>query len=158
MWPDRKQREDLVVIRTARTEEAIRAAIEEGFRPLVKPVNPAAGIRSKYCVYQHKSTGRVEVIADYRLERHMDPEAWVCVIPWTMYYPYTFPSPFAAYLIPPGLPVGEWVWLEDLIEDLPGTSWNQGDTTRLAAAEAIWNGTDFDILYDPESEKRHIIG
>ncbi|MCO6485930.1 MAG: hypothetical protein J5I41_09185 [Saprospiraceae bacterium] len=158
MWPDRKQREDLVVIRTARTEEAIGAAIEEGFWPLVKPVKPTAGIRSKYCVYQHKTTGRVQVVGDFRVEQWMDKATWQCVIPWTTYYPYTFPSPFAAYLIPPGLPVGEWVWLEDLIEDLPDTSWNQGDTTRLAAAEAIWNGTDFDILYDPESEKRHIIG
>ncbi len=60
------------------------------------------------------------------------------------YYPYQFPSPFAAYLIPSDLKVGERVILDDLIEDIVGASHSEG-TYRIDSAEAIWNGEKFEV-------------
>ena len=79
------------------------------------------------------------------------------VLDFTFYYPYSFPSPFAAYLIPRDIKIGEKVFLEDLIEDYIGASWNQGDTYRLESCEAVWNGKDFDIQYDP-SQRADFVG
>jgi len=72
-------------------------------------------------------------------------------IDFTFYYPHHFPSPFAAYLIPRDIQPGETVWIEDLIEDIVKSIWNQGDAFRLESCEAVWNGVDFDIQF----EERH---
>lgn len=74
------------------------------------------------------------------------------------YYPYNFPNPFAAYLVPPDIAVGEQVWLEDLIEDVVAVWGNQGYRPRLDAAAAVWNGTEFEISFDPERDADHWIG
>ena len=78
------------------------------------------------------------------------------VINFTRFYPHTFESPYAAYLIPKNLKVGEKVYIEDLIEDYAGISWNQGDVLRLEGCEAIWNGEDFDILYEEATQETFI--
>jgi hypothetical protein len=58
-----------------------------------------------------------------------------------------FLSPFAAYLLPPDIVVGEIVILEDLIEDIVGAR-HKMHTYRLASAEAMWNGERFVISHD----------
>ena len=133
----------LRVIHTARTERAINKAARDGFFPLVKKVSPSSEIRSKFAVYQNPESGEISVVGDYRA--HGKGEE---VIGFTFYYPHNFPSPFAAYLIPRDLQVGEVVILDDLIEDLIGDRWDQGDVYRLASCEAEWNGKDFVIRYD----------
>lgn len=132
-------------IKTARTIEEINKAARDGFFPLVKLLEPSEAIRSKFSVLQNKTTGEIEVIGDYRAGCGDDFEI---VIDFTYIYPTIFTSPFAAYLIPRDLVTGERVLLVDLIEDFVGDHWNQGDTFRLEACEAIWNGDDFDIQYD----------
>ena|SRR5699024_8623129 len=139
----RKVDRELRVIRTARTEKAINQAARDGYWPLVKKVTPSPEIRSKFAVYQNPDSGEVSVVGDYRAI-----EGGEQVIEFTFYYPHNFPSPFAAYLIPPDIEVGETVILEDLIEDLVGERWNQGDVYRLKACEAEWNGRDFEIKHD----------
>jgi len=79
-------------------------------------------------------------------------------VDWTHYYPYKFESPFAAYLIPSDIKRGEMVFIEDLIEDYIGTTWNQGDTYRLESCEAIWIRSKLKILYDPHKHQAEIIG
>jgi hypothetical protein len=171
----------LRIIKTARSEQAINEAVEQGYWPLVKPVIPSPDIKVKFAVKQNRTTGRVTVVHDFRdsdidsplkpvndfvkpaqqdLEEPLsdfpqlnfiDPNMQhVTVIGWTYYYPYHFDNPFAAYLIPSGLLVGEVVMLEDLIEDLVGNEWNQGDTYRLASCEAAWDGKEFILRYDPD--------
>lgn len=142
----------LRVIKTARTEEAINRAAKAGFFPLVKEVKPSLEIRQKFAVFQDRSTGEIMVAGDYRIGQNGDP-----VVPFTFYYPYCFPSPFAAYLIPPDLEVGEVVFLEDLIEDLIGARWNQGDAYRLEACQATWLGHDFEIHHS-ESNVDEVVG
>lgn len=148
----------LRIIKTARGTEEINQGAEKGFWPLVKKVEPSDKIRSKYSIYQHKKTGEISSVTDVRVALRYDRnEDYELVIETTEYYPYNFKSPFAAYLIPKDLKVGDEVYLVDLIEDLVGLEWNQGVTSRLKGCEAKWNGEDFEILYD-SSKKVYIMG
>ncbi|MET3979000.1 hypothetical protein ABIB62_001569 [Mucilaginibacter sp. UYP25] len=158
----------LRVIKTARSEKAINDAVAKGYWPLVKPVVPSPKIKSKYAVVQDKVTGKINVIHDLRDDNYIleieptgfsnpfgetDDASLVAkeeslnntVIPFTFYYPHHFESPFAAYLIPSDIAIGETVILSDLIEDIIETKWNQGDTFRLASSEATWDGTNFNL-------------
>lgn len=145
----------LRAIKTARSEKMINKAAKEGYWPLVKKVEPSKKIKTKYCIIQDEKTGEIEVLTDFRGGALLGEKA---VIDWTFYYPYKFPSPYAAYLIPKDLAVGERVLIEDLIEDYVGSEWNQGDTFRLDSCEAIWNGKDFDIQFDPEYDQIKYVG
>jgi hypothetical protein len=149
---------DLRVIKTARDKASINEAARNGYRPLVKKVEPSDEIRTKFAVVQNKETGEIEVLGDLRREINEHDEYETTVIGWTYYYPYNFESPFAAYLIPKDIQVGERVFIEDLIEDYIGASWNQGDTYRLESCEAIWNGKDLEIQYDPDGNCTEFLG
>ncbi len=122
----------LRVIKTARDQDSINRAAKNGFQPLIRKVEPSDKIRSKYSVLQNKKTGEIEVIGDYRASLYSDKNKdFEIVIDWTFYYPHSFKSPFAAYLIPQDIKIGERVFVQDLIEDYVGVSWVQGDTYRL---------------------------
>jgi hypothetical protein len=158
-WEKNKNSNELRVIKTARDKESINQAAKNGYRPLIKKIEPSDKIRSKYSVIQNKQTGEIEIIGDYRMGVRMNKEIpFETVIDWTYYYPHTFNSPFAAYLIPKDIKTGERVFIEDLIEDYIGAKWNQGDTYRLESCEAIWNGTDLEIQYDPKANRSDFIG
>lgn len=148
--------ENLRTIKTARDEESINAAARAGFFPLLKAVMPSPEIRNKFAVIQDRTTGEIEVSGDYRHMPQMEGNE--IVIDFTYYYPYNFPSPFAAYLIPPDLAVGERVYLEDLIEDVVGGSWSQGDTYRLESCVAVWDGKDFTLEWEPGADTQTILG
>jgi hypothetical protein len=141
---------NLRVIKTARSEKAINEAVKNGYWPLVKPVVPSPKIKSKYSVVQNSTTGVIQVVHDYRENTSGDKNLQT-VIDFTYYYPHHFENPFAAYLIPSDIKVGEVVWIEDLIEDLIGGSWNQGDTFRLKSRKATWNGKEFNISHEPNN-------
>ena len=143
------------VIRTARTLEAINEAAESGLRPLVKSVKPNPEVRCWFAVFQNLKTGEIKVVGDRRFR---PDDRYLKVIEFTDYYPYHFPNPFAAYLIPPDLAVGEIVWLEDVIEDIVAVWGNQGYQPRLEAGPARWTGTEFDILFDPQRDAQRWIG
>jgi hypothetical protein len=143
-------------IATARTNEEISDAVCRGLHALVLPIVPNPELRTKFMVMQHRETGQVMSVGDYRgAPRSSD---WEVVIPWTFRYPYSWPLPYAAYLIPPDLAVGEEVFLEDLIEDVVGLTWNQGDTYRLESCRARWNGSGFDLLREEGERPSMIIG
>lgn len=123
------------VVPTARTVYAINAAAKEGYWPLLKAVEPSAHIRQKILVSQ-SSDGTIDISGDFRAQ--LGAYAY-----W--YNPYCSPLPFAAYLIPPDLQPGARVYLSDLIEDIAGESWNQGDSYRRRSAYAVWDGTDLNV-------------
>ena len=156
-WDKKNNSSGLRVIKTARDKDSINRAAKKGLRPLIRKVEPSAEIRSKYSVIQNKITGEIEIIGDYRIESDYNKK-FETVIEWTYYYPHTFKSPFAAYLIPKDIKISERVFIEDLIEDFVGASWNQGDTYRLESCEAIWNGSDLEIQYDPSTHRSDFIG
>jgi hypothetical protein len=165
------------VINTARSEEAINKAVANGYWPLVKPVVPSPEIKIKYAVLQDKATGNISVIHDFRDDNYtldikpidslnafgeIDDITSVddkelpnnTVIPFTFYYPHQFESPYAAYLIPSDIVIGETVILMDLIEDVVSGKWNQGDTFRLQSSEAIWTGIEF--ILSPQALNRMV--
>ena len=134
------------IIKTARNMEEINNAAKRGYWPLIKKLEPSPKIKTKKVIYQNKITGDIKIGGDSRY----DPPEGYNHLMTVWYYPYKFESPFAAYLIPKNLKVGEKVFLEDLIEDYVDWCWNQGDATRLEKCKAIWNGKDFEILYNKE--------
>lgn len=107
--------ENLRVIKTARTENAINKAAKAGLRPLVRRVVRSEEITSKFAVYQNSLTGEIQVVYDFR---SFPKEGFEVVVGWTRYFPEVFPNPYAAYLLPRDIVAGERVFLEDLIEDL----------------------------------------
>jgi len=159
IWKKNSNPKELRIIKTGRDREIINNAARNGFKPLIKKVRPSDEIRSKYSVIQNKKTGEIKIIGDLRFDYLTDDSGdYVTVIDWTYYYPHSFKSPFAAYLIPKDIIVGEMVFVEDLIEDYIGASWNQGDTYRLESCEAIWNGKNLEILYDQNVNRTDFIG
>jgi hypothetical protein len=142
------------VIATGRTLEAINEAARSGLRPLVKPVQPSREIWSWLLIFQDPVTGEIESHGDLRSR----PQGNKQLVLESTYYPYSFPAPFAAYLVPPDLKPGGEIWLEDLIEDVVGSRWNQGPRSRLKACAAIWNGKDFELQYDASRDARVFIG
>lgn len=152
--PDKNPR-GLRVIKTARTLKKINEAAKEGFRPFLKPVEPGEEIHDMVAVFQHRETGEIVLSRDCRGGEGPEYE---CVIPYRNYYPYHFPAPFAAYLIPSDLQTGETVWLEDVIEDMVAVWGNQGYQPRLKWSEASWDGENFTILFNPEEDAPRWIG
>ncbi len=151
---------NLRLIKTARTEAAINEAVLNGFKVIVKPVVSSPEIKSKFAIIRNKATGLITVINDYRAKgysilpnEHSETET---LINFTYYYPHHFESPFAAYLIPPDIEVGETVCIEDLIEDIVGGSWNQGDSFRLNSSKAVWDGECVVIVHNTTDQFRAI--
>lgn len=142
-------------IRTARTEEEINRAAREGYFPLVKRVKQSKKIRSKFAILQSKTTGEIEVIGDFRGGSRLENAKMV--IDFTSYYPHNWPSPYAAYLLPPDLKKGERVFLQDLIEDHVQARWNQGDAFRMQSCHATWNGEDF-VLHPSDTIEEYFLG
>mgnify|MGYP006087715007 CR=1 FL=1 len=151
-----KNIKNLPVIKTARDFDSINEAARNGFWPLVKKIEKSHLIKKKYQLAQNKETGEINVSGDYRMG--INSEADQLVIDWTYYYPHNFDSPYAAYLIPNNLKIGERVFIEDLIEDFVGATWNQGDVYRLESSEAIWDGENLCIQYDPNKHCSSFIG
>ena len=158
-WDRNKNSQALRVIKTARDKDSINTAAKSGLKPLIKKVEPSEKIHSKFSVVQNKKTREIEIVGDYRGDFYSeDNNDFETVIGWTFFYPHSFKSPFAAYLIPKDIKIDERVFIEDLIEDYIDASWNQGDTYRLESCQAIWNGTDLEIQYDPRTNRSDFIG
>ena len=157
IWKKIENVKNLRVIKTARKDKDINEASKNGFTVIVKKVEPSPEIRAKYAVVQNKNSGEITVIGDFR-NGALSDEALTTLIDWTYYYPHNFRSPFAAYIIPEDVLPGERVYVEDLIEDFIGAAWNQGDKFRLESCEAIWNGTELEIQYDPRANRAEFMG
>jgi hypothetical protein len=139
-------------IKTARNLDEINQGVRDGFTPLIKKVEPSDKIRVKYALYKNLITDEFKEINDFRSESSFDRILHEVIINWDSYYPYKFESPYAAYLIFKDIKEGEKVIVEDVIEDIVGSIWNQGDRFRLQSCEAIWNGEDLELIYkEPEA-------
>ncbi len=145
-------------IKTARTEKKINKFARKGYIPLVKRVYHNSNFISKYAIYQHKETKEIKVLADLRSRYRDDLSNYEAVIPFTYYKPIHTKSPFAAYILPKDLKIGEHVFLLDLIENIVGWESNQGDIGKLESCEAVWNGEDFEILFDEDTDVEYFIG
>lgn len=141
---------------TARTLEEMNAATRNGCRLLALRIERNPEIRAQYKVVKHTQTGEPRMVTDRRSE----PVGcdWEDCIPWSDYYPYHWPLPFAAYILPPDLAVDETVFLADLIEEHVGMIWNQGAVFRLAGCKARWTGREFELIRPRGGAPDHVIG
>jgi hypothetical protein len=159
-WDRNKNSQELRVIKTARDKDSINRAAKSGLKPLIKKVEPSDKIRSKYSVVQNKKTGEIEIVGDYRGGFYSDENNdFETVIDWTFYYPHSFKSPFAAYLIPKDIKIGERVFIEDLIEDFIGagnTGFASGGVTCKLGALCFYSSSvlvDSFVLRNPPERK-----
>ena len=146
---EREYKQSKRVIRTARTETEINTAVRLGYQAIIKEVISSDEIRVMYALERDLKTGEVKILQD-SWEIYAYHKGKETVIDKVYYYPYQFPSPFAAYLVPEDIVIGEMVILEDLIEDIVGAR-HKMHTYRLASAEAMWNGERFVISHDSYS-------
>ncbi len=148
---------NLRVIKTARTEKEINDAVKEGYFPLLKKVERDKKIYTRLSVYQNRNTGEVVTFSDLRFLYWNKEILKDCNEVFTLhYYPYNFPNPYAAYLIPKDIVEGEKVYLDDIIEDFIGsTHWG---AYRLDKHEAVWNGKDIVVSFNEETDTLHFIG
>ncbi len=147
--------QNLPTIQTLRSLEAMAAAHANGFILLIKNVGVSHPFGDrKFIVYQNVSTGELWWSGDYRQASPQCVSAepntnrqdgnWRLVRDW-FYARSDKPFPLAAYAIPPTVSSGTRVFLPDVIEDHRYEVWNQGDSIRIVAAPAKWNGTDLEI-------------
>lgn len=143
----------LRTIKTARSVAAMNQGVQEGFFPLITEVGDLSKFKSAYIFNQNKKTGEVSrVVHDFRfadrflIDEEDDYKYFNIGKPL---YEYNYELPFAAYLIPKELEIGEKVFLEDIIEDYIDKIWNQGSCRRLNCGEAIWTGEKFLVEKEP---------
>ena len=140
---DLQKKRSLRRIKTLRTQEEIKSAIDAGHKILKQKVIPSKEIRITEFRIRNIFTGKRNIVL-YSFDALSLGTKWYEIVRKVTYYPYTFPSNVAAYLLPNDLLVGERVILEDLIEDIVAESHAWG-TYRLDSAEAVWNGEKFEI-------------
>lgn len=146
---------EAITIKTARSVAEINSALKRGLIPIIKPVLNNPEIQSKLLLIKDKD-GYFIKSGDYRALFNTKPNK---VGSDTLadepsgfpehyefrYNPYYSPEPCAAYIVPPGIEKGQLVYLQDVIEDVVGETWNQGDVSRQQSGLANWNGKDFDL-------------
>ena len=144
MKRDIEKKKSLRTIKTLRTRREIKNALREGKQVLKQKVHPARNIRVTYAlIWDRTAWWRFETVP-YTFELlNFNPY----IVTTFKRYPHTFPSKFAAYIIPDDLIKGEKVILNDLIEDIVAESHDEG-TYRLKSAEAVWNGEKFVVDCD----------
>lgn len=130
---------NLRVIHTVRSLEAMDMIQRAGCRLLIQETGVENSFGDqKYHVLQHVITGELQWSGDYR-SCHQPNEEWRLVKSW-FFVRHDRPFPLAAYVLPPDLKPNTPIYLEDVIEDIPVISWNQGNASRLNSTEAIWDG------------------
>lgn len=148
-WANTHPIPDLPRISTARTYADIQRAASIGFWPDVHVIrHKDKEIQEKVGLFQKISTGEVQIVGDFRslMEIENNPE-WQEVMPVSFYYKNYHNTPFAAYLIPKDLADGSEVFIPDPIEDILGSTWNQGD--RYRAANVIGTVINKKIVINP---------
>ena len=141
---DLQDKKALRVIETVRNVENIDYKIDSDYKPLIIKIVPSKKLTLLHTVTRNQKTGEINYVADtsggwWDIDADIIGEEYI--------YPYKSETPYAMYLVPSDIQVGERVILNDLIEDYIG-SYINGIPYRLKQCEAIWNGKGFDIDYD----------
>lgn len=140
-----KKSDNLRVIKTIRGETAIKAAKAKGLKLLELKAEVSDEFKEKYKKLQHRKTGEIITIVDFREDNFYSNLVYKTLVDWTSKNPSKFFSPYAAYIIPKDLKKGECVLINDVITNHVSGRWNQGDVYRLSKSEARWTGEDFYI-------------
>jgi len=140
------------VIKTERDIDKINDHAKNGFLPVCVRIEPLIKCCPRFMLLQDLQTKEFVVIKDNEPLPSIPDfnERYKVVINWREFYPIKFTIPFAAYLAPPDLAIGEQVFLEDVITDHIGMDWDAGVVQRVKSCEAIWNGKEFLVKYRPD--------
>lgn len=151
------------VIHTARSIRAVKNGIERGYFPFFISNASSGSVWQKRAILFNKESRTLFVEGDYRSlipfdQKRMDEEYGPgSGIALRMDF-HKNSSPIAAYMIPDDISVGENVFVEDVIEDYVGSSWNQGDTQRLKSCQATWDGHRLVLEVPSRSDVISIVG
>ena len=122
-----------IKIQTVYGKSDIARGYAMGYWPDVRIIRSDPKMNTKITVGQNPETGEVDYSHDYRgtfrnLGSREDSinDGFEELHPFVSYYPYHKPMPLAAYLVPKGLPNGTCIVVDDPIENILGTTWNQG--------------------------------
>jgi hypothetical protein len=146
-------------VKTARSLEALNQAVEDGLMILVAGLEPDAQITQPVFMIKNADGTFAEMLS-YRdiglmLTRSNEDERLESYRSFEQYH-YQFKKPWAAYLIPSDIKIGEQVFVWDVIQDRKSTRMNQGGGyTRQTQAIATWTGDDLDI---PVVEQEEWVG
>lgn len=157
MFDSSEYRYDLPIIKTVRSIADIKRAIQMGYWADIRLVQYKDDeIKQKFAVYQHLETGEIQIVGDYRsvisASSDLHKEVWDEVIPFTYYYTNYQEEPIAAYLIPKDLKDNSEVFVPDPIEDIIGSTWNQGDCYR--ARNMTGSVSNKKVTLNPKSVER----
>jgi len=157
MFDSSEYRYDLPIIKTVRSISDIKRAIQMGYWADIRLVQYKDNeIKQKFAVYQHLETGEIQIVGDYRsvisASSDLHKEVWDEVIPFTYYYANYQEEPIAAYLIPKDLKDNSEVFVLDPIEDIVGSTWNQGDCYR--ARNMTGSVSNKKVILNPKSVER----
>jgi len=138
-------------VKTARSLASLNQAVADGMKIQVVALEANADLARSMHLVEHKDGTYAEVV-DYRQVIMRSNQ----VKPMASYgsfaqYRYHFNNPWAAYLIPSDIKVGEQVFVWDVIQDRVGTRQNHGGSLRQGQAIATWTGEVLDIpMLEPE--------
>lgn len=140
---------DLPIVQTARSLAIMEDAQARGYKLVFKNTGEESSFGAeKYVLYQHIHTGKLWWSGDYRNESPHEVfgqaggSKWHLIKDWFHVRPDR-PFPLAAYIVPKDLQPGTRVYLEDVVEDVLETYWNQGNAERILSSGATWDGVNF---------------
>jgi len=151
-----KNTDDLPVIRSLRSLEAMQSSLAKGETLLFSDTGERSNFGAeKYIVYQHKKTQKLLWSTDYRSSAPLDKNGEPNLTEWTLIRDWFFvrpdrPFPFGAYVIPNGVEPGTRVFVEDVIEDSLQETGSQGSSERRVSCTATWNGETLEL--DPPED------
>lgn len=134
-------------LRTARTLDEMNFAVANGFKLVFRRTASGEGVHLQLAVFRHVETGQILMTDDARFRPGSwdGSNAYESVLDYFQYQPPGPALPVAAYVIPPDLPAGEEVFLEDAIEDLI-CQMPQDTAERMSGWWAVWDGEDLKFL------------
>lgn len=156
-----KEKINCPIVKTARTASQINSN-HDGYHVLIRPVYIDEHIR-----YKVKLTDSEKGYSgyDYRTYMRYDPDGFfnsqsgIPKDPTNWWFPLKSTFPFAAYLIPEDVKIGQKVYVPDIIQNFIKSSWNQGDVFRLESGYGIWTGHDIQFDFPTQTkEATSIIG
>ncbi len=144
-------------IKTIRGKKALQKAKELNIKIIVRNVEPFQTVSGKYCIVKNKITKQTYKLHDFRDSRRRSC-FYKVITDWTYEYKNHVYPDVAAYVIPDDIQEEEIVFIEDLIENLIGFTYNQGGNSRLASCKAQWVKNDLKILYNQDRDVLKIVG
>jgi hypothetical protein len=151
------------IIRTARSLQALRAAVNQGLIPYFVPNMESGRTQQKLSIVFDREKGRLSISGHFRsggpfdqqqIELRYGKGAGIALRQDFRRHS----SPVAAYLLPHDIAVEERVYLEDLIEDRVASIWYQGDAYRASTGFAIWRGHELEIERSEDATGFEILG